>query len=490
VKIGIDFGTSFSSAAAIVKGKLHNIHFDGEEQFRTAVFFPNRYVDPSQFSLSPRDDQEIAAAISSQKSAYGRALAEYDQRLAALVKSEKTRAKDGKPVTERQKAQSRELLIKPRLSADEEVRQRAIAGIRRRWIDEQTNAINQESLDIRNANGIFGEDAIDALYSNEEGRIFQSPKSMLGQKLEPRTQDVIVGVVAHVLAHIRQTASQQLGTEIKAVTLGRPVEFRGLTGRENDRLSQSLLERAAHEAGFTHVDFLKEPVAAAYGYHRTTEIAHPALIIDIGGGTTDIAFGDIGGTAVQPVIHRVWGTGRGGTDVDSDLSLRTVMPLFGKGLPEHHVHTPVYSSATKVSDLSRQRSFASFSTRHISPPWKSRLENLQKKGATFKLNRDVEHLKIELSTLPNATCHLDYIESHLEASANQRNLEQGAERFVTALRKLLNEVHSALPDFYDRWYVTCALCSGLCTGSVRPVNHCAGQSIPWRSGRIGSLRRT
>lgn len=446
MKIGIDFGTSFSSAAAIVNGELRNIRFGSELQFRTAVFFPNRYVDPSLFSLSPRDDQEVAAAVSSQKSAYGRALTEYNNRLAALVKSEKKSAEDGQPVTERQKAQSRELLVQPRFRADDEVRQAAINGIRRRWIDQQTIAINQESLDIRKANGIFGEDAVDALYSNEEGRIFQSPKSMLGQKLEPRIQDVIVGVVAHVLAHIRQTASQQLGSEITAVTLGRPVEFRGLTGRKNDHLPQSLLERAANEAGFIQVDFLREPVAAAYGYHVASDTAHPALIIDIGGGTTDIAYADIGGTAAQPVIHQVWGTGRGGTDVDAGLSLRAVMPLFGKGLAEHHVLTPLYTSATKVSDLNLQRSFAGFSTQHVAPPYKSRLDNLQKKGATIRLNRDVEHLKIELSTLPTATRALDYIESHLEASANQSDLEQGAERFMMEFRKLLSDVFKALPD--------------------------------------------
>ena len=63
-------------------------------------------------------------------------------------------------------------------------------------------------------------------------------------------------------------------------------------------------------------------------------------VLDVGGGTTDIAHAQIGGRGQEPVIHRAWGLPNGGTDVDLALSMAHFMPLFGKGdsrIPMHHL---------------------------------------------------------------------------------------------------------------------------------------------------------
>jgi hypothetical chaperone protein len=445
VKLGVDFGTSFSSAAVFIDGEIQPIKFGHEHQLRTAAFFPDRYVDLSQFYLTAEYEHEIDNAIRAQNSLYSELSSLYEKSLGELIWEEKRKAKDGTPLNAEQKAKRRELLIKPKRQSPDAARQSQINAIRRRWVSEQRESIAQERLDVRKANGVFGEEAIDALYNDEPGRIFQSPKSMLGFSLEPALQDTVVAVIAQVLAHIRAVAGQQLGADLNAVVLGRPVEFRGTVGSTNDQAVQDLLERAAIEAGFSSVEFLTEPCAAALGFHRQCSESIPALIIDIGGGTTDIAFAQVGGDGSQPVIHKVWGCGRGGTDVDVELSVRTAMPLFGKdhqfGLPLH-----AYRSAAKISDLNLQRAFARQSTSGVIEPFKTRLERLKEKGTTVRLNRDVEQLKINLSDERFSCVALEYIGDDITVYADQGHLEASAQSFMAYFRGLLEQVRTELPE--------------------------------------------
>ena len=91
-------------------------------------------------------------------------------------------------------------------------------------------------------------------------------------------------------------------------------------------LAAGLVEAAA-QAGFDSIEFLEEPAAAALHYHAGSPQRHTTLVVDIGGGTTDIALADVGGEAA-PRVLRAWGVGNGGTDVDLALSMAQVMPLL------------------------------------------------------------------------------------------------------------------------------------------------------------------
>ncbi|MFI3046483.1 hypothetical protein [Pseudomonas coronafaciens] len=86
MKIGVDFGTSFSSAAFFVNGEVQPISFGNDQQFRTAVFFPDRYVGPSQFVLTAKHEHEIDSAIAIQKSFYNSQMALYRARLESIDK--------------------------------------------------------------------------------------------------------------------------------------------------------------------------------------------------------------------------------------------------------------------------------------------------------------------------------------------------------------------------------------------------------------------
>lgn len=74
MKIGIDFGTSYTSAAAYKDGRVQHILFEGKKQFRTAAFFPDCEVDLTAFRLTEHDENEVSRSISATKADYSRRL--------------------------------------------------------------------------------------------------------------------------------------------------------------------------------------------------------------------------------------------------------------------------------------------------------------------------------------------------------------------------------------------------------------------------------
>jgi len=433
MKIGIDFGTSYSCAAAVKNGQIEHIMFSDQTQFRTSVFFPDKAVDLTGFQLTARHEQQISETIRAAKASYAKRLAEYRRDIAtieALARADEQ--SDASDLAER-----RAMIAKPRLSSDQDLRNSAINAIKRQWLSDKISSAKDADIQLDTA--IFGEEAIDALFIYESGRLVQSPKSMLGFGLAKPQRSYITSIVTRILKHIREQASEQLGQQITQATLGRPVRFRGSMGEQ----AVQILQEAAKEAGFDNVDFLPEPSAAAVGYHARSPSAHTALIIDIGGGTTDIALAEVGGNTPSPTILKTWGEPKGGTDVDLGLSLRTVMPLFGHGTCAKLL-APVFVDAASVSDLNRQKNFRDRKFRHIDPPYASRLLALQQPGMTVRLNRDVERLKIELSQNHQSECAIDYIEPLLVARATQAELAQGADKFMRSFVALLHQVNEEL----------------------------------------------
>ncbi|MBH8258982.1 Hsp70 family protein, partial [Pseudomonas aeruginosa] len=285
---------------------------------------------------------------------------------------------------------------------------------------------------------------IEEFFAYEAGRLIQSPKSMLGFKLGEPQRVAIVRIVANVLRHIRLAASEQLGADVTEATIGRPVTFRSSMGAAGSKQAISLLREAASQAGFTSVDFLAEPAAAAITYHANSSVKRRTVIVDVGGGTTDIALGEVGGSSKEPKIETTWGIGKGGSDVDVGLSLKAVMPAFGKG--NCSLLAPVYVNAAMVSDLNRQKDFRQNPLVGVQEPFLSRVRSLQRNGVTVRLNRDVEALKVALSTHTQATTMLDYIEADLSVTATRSDLEHGRESFVRSFDQLLHQVKEATAE--------------------------------------------
>jgi hypothetical chaperone protein len=266
---------------------------------------------------------------------------------------------------------------------------------------------------------------------------------MFGHKLDPRVRKTIVSIAAHILEHVRLVATRQFGVPVREAVIGRPVEFRSSMGPAGGDQALGILREAAGIAGFDAVSFLEEPAAAAMHYHLSLPERQRALIVDIGGGTTDVAYAELG-AGETPVMHRSWGLPRGGTDLDVGMSLHSLMPLFGKdisGVPVHH-----FVEAASVHNLPKQREFRKQDYRQVDEPFASRLRALQGTGATTRLNQQAERMKIELSGADQAAAVLDFIEPGLASHAAGSDFRVASEDFLDRMARLLDEARGNIAD--------------------------------------------
>ncbi|MDR3447780.1 MULTISPECIES: Hsp70 family protein [unclassified Dyella] len=403
--IGIDFGTSYSAAAAIIDGELTLVRFGEAEQFRTAVYFPELVPDPSDFELTPELEAQLETHIRSARTELRR------QQAAGMTVSR----------------------------TDEELRRDALRVVRRQWMEEQARAATTTVASFQHA--LFGEEAVEGYLESGGGNLIESPKSMFGFRLDPQVRKVIVHIATHILEHIRLTASRQFGEPVRGAVIGRPVEFRSSMGAAGSDQAIEILREAATTAGFDEVSFLEEPAAAAMHYHKSLDERQHALIVDIGGGTTDVTHAELGGN-VMPLVARNWGLPKGGTDLDVGVSLHSFMPLMGKDIvrvPQHQ-----FVEAASVYNLPKQREFRKQNYRLVAAPYGPRLRALQELGATTRLNQAAERTKIMLSGATEHRARLDFIEPGLGVDATHDDLNSAIEPFLTLLERTLTTVRGDL----------------------------------------------
>ena len=186
---------------------------------------------------------------------------------------------------------------------------------------------------------LYGSEAMQAYLSGTEGRLLRSLKSLLGSRLMEEYTAVnghsiqFFDIVVLFFKELKRRCEAQVGQPLTRAMLGRPVHFVD-DSAERDALAQETLGRAAREAGFTEIAFQLEPIAAALDYEQRVDHETTALVVDIGGGTSDFtvirlnpARSQIGDRTAD--ILATTGVHIGGTDFDRLLDLSTVMPLLG-----------------------------------------------------------------------------------------------------------------------------------------------------------------
>lgn len=95
-------------------------------------------------------------------------------------------------------------------------------------------------------------------------------------------------LAAYVLDKLCSAAEAKLQTEITSAVICVPATY--------NIAQRNAIKKAAELVGLTEVELLDEPVAAAiaHGYQIDDDKAHRILVVDIGGGTTDVAAFEIG----------------------------------------------------------------------------------------------------------------------------------------------------------------------------------------------------
>ncbi|MCB0060528.1 MAG: Hsp70 family protein [Caldilineaceae bacterium] len=137
-------------------------------------------------------------------------------------------------------------------------------------------------------------------------------------------------LIALILRHVRQQASAHLGQEVTAATLGRPVQF--VEDPAADQRAERRLREAAEQAGFTDINFVPEPVAAASFYLAQVTAPETVLIFDFGGGTLDLTLLRTDGAGNHEILA-THGVLVGGDDLDSEIMRHIVAPHFGSESP-------------------------------------------------------------------------------------------------------------------------------------------------------------
>lgn len=264
---------------------------------------------------------------------------------------------------------------------------------------------------------LFGQEALDRYFDRDPGRYLRAIKSLLGTKLFDETTLIkrrryeFGEIIAAFLNFLRSTAADTLGAPPKQVVLGRPAFFVD-DDAVADREAQRQLEAAARSAGFKDIAFQFEPIAAALDYEQSVSAEEIALVVDIGGGTSDFSIVRVSPERAKSRDRRsdilgFTGVHIGGTDFDRHLALKRVMPDLGLGsqLKRQGLEAPTWyfhdlATWHRIHSLYDQKVLAEVRSvlRDSAEPEKiSRLLSVLEQRKGHELLAAVEAAKIELS---------------------------------------------------------------------------------------------
>lgn len=189
----------------------------------------------------------------------------------------------------------------------------------------------------------FGRSAIGCYTEDVEGRLLRALKSVLGsslinEKTRIKAHSIAFSdIIGSFLLYLKQSLETRLGETVDNIVLGRPVHFID-DDPAADLRAQQELEKAAHRRGFRNIEFQFEPIAAALDYEQQVAKEELALIVDIGGGTSDFSIVRVSPQRARSAdrkddILASRGVHIGGTDFDRLLSIVHLMPELGYQSP-------------------------------------------------------------------------------------------------------------------------------------------------------------
>jgi hypothetical chaperone protein len=186
---------------------------------------------------------------------------------------------------------------------------------------------------------VFGRKATQYFFERREGRFMRSLKRVLGTSL--MKQGTVVNgkpamfekIVAAFLKNLRTTTNAFTKHELENVVMGRPVHFVD-NNTAADKTAENELRAIARAVGFKNIEFQLEPIAAAFAHERAITKEQLAIVVDLGGGTSDftiikVSQGNMHKSDRTSDILASTGVRVGGNDFDKNLCLSTIMPELG-----------------------------------------------------------------------------------------------------------------------------------------------------------------
>lgn len=303
----------------------------------------------------------------------------------------------------------------------------------------------------------FGEEGFKRyLKTPEKGRLIYSPKNFLGANLIAGQQQAFVGMIAKQLEFFRLSAETQLQQTVDTAVIGRPVKFHGSRGDEGNNQAIDIMKQAAEKAGFSHVQFLEEPIAAAYKIERSLEKHTNVLVIDIGGGTTDICCIKLSPEKLanlnrQQDVLSVTGARLGGMECDKNLIVKCISPTMGQGLLTFSglpVPPAFYSDMCAVDDIPKLNHFfsdeygleiAQTKSYMKEPKLLERLLVVQEEKLSARLVNSSRLAKEMLSSKDEITLPLHYIEPDYDVKIDTDDLNRSMQSWLMKVKRLVTE---------------------------------------------------
>ena len=278
----------------------------------------------------------------------------------------------------------------------------------------------------RRTHALTGPAAIERyLDAEEKGRLIQSLKSHLSSRSLTGTEVFgrrykLEDLISRILTDLRKQAAQQFERTVRYAMVGRPVRFVGAETEADDEFALARLRAAFEAAGFEHVDFEMEPVAAACAYESTLDHDELILIGDFGGGTSDFSLLRVGpevrrrGRTAKDLLGNS-GVGLAGDAFDARIVRKLVSPALGsnsearslnKLLPA--VPAWIYANLERWHYLSFLRTnnvreiLKSARIRALEPEKIQALITLIEEDLGYQLHQAVQQVKFELSRSQSA----------------------------------------------------------------------------------------
>lgn len=306
----------------------------------------------------------------------------------------------------------------------------------------------------------FGQEALERYFARESGRYLRAIKSVLGAKLFEETTQVRLKryafgeIIAGFLLFLRASAAESLGTPPTSVVLGRPAFFVD-DDPKADAAAERQLAEAARAAGFEHIAFQFEPIAAALDYEQSVRAEEIALVADIGGGTSDFSVVRVSPDRARASDRRgdilgFTGIHIGGTDFDRHLAMVSVMPALG-------LHSPLRRKGLDVPSWY----FSDLATWHrinflydpkvltevrgvlrdsAEPEKVERLLRVLEQRKGHELLARVEAAKIELSNAKTATLDLDDSVAEISLEITRAQLDKAVADSLRRIRSRIDDV--------------------------------------------------
>lgn len=337
-------------------------------------------------------------------------------------------------------------------------------------VAEESKSEDLSAQLIRSSEVLLGTEAIHMHMDDPSlGYLIKSPKNFLSVDLFPEQIEFFVAITAVFLRYLKQTAEKALGMEADFVVLGRPVKYHGAGEFEPGALE--IMRRAAAEAGIKDFNFEYEPIAAAVAYEHQLAENKRVLVLDAGGGTTDVTFMQLGPDRKMKAerkddILSTSGERLGGTDLDVAFAKQFFGRAFGIGVMTK-TGLPIPKSgildALTITDIPAQtRFYGRAMTVELNEYLRDavdkepikRLIEMKENHLAMRVNRSAELGKIALSDDEQVNIALDYFDNPLDIPVSRLELELNMNLYIEKIVLLMSDACSQAGEEPDEIFIT------------------------------------